>query len=87
MMVSKVYPLKTLGSITQRNSLKVGNNNSITVLSALNTGNLKPSEEYFSKQVFSKDTSKYILVNEGDFAYNPARINIGSIGINDLGFI
>ena len=87
MMVSKVYPLKTLGSITQRNSLKVGNNNSITVLSALNTGNLKPSEEYFSKQVFSKDTSKYILVNEGDFAYNPARINIGSIGINDLGYI
>jgi len=87
MMASKVYPLKTLGSITQRNSLKVGNNNFITVLSALNTGNLKPSEEYFSKQVFSKDTSKYILVNEGDFAYNPARINIGSIGINDLGYI
>ena len=24
------------------------------------------------------------MVNEGDFAYNPARINIGSIGINDL---
>lgn len=57
------------------------------VLSAVNTGKLQLSEDYFSKQVFSKDTSNYIVVQENDFAYNPARINIGSIGINDLGFV
>lgn len=55
------------------------------VLSAVNTGKLQPSEDYFIKQVFSKDISKYILVEPNDFAYNPARVNIGSIGINDLG--
>ena len=29
----------------------------------------------------SKDLSKYQLVEEGDFAYNPYRINVGSIGL------
>lgn len=36
--------------------------------------------------MFSKDISKYIIVKKGEFAYNPARINIGSIGINDFDF-
>ena len=55
------------------------------VLSAIADGKLVLSEDYFTKQVYSKEIGKYIIVNEGDFAYNPARINIGSIGINDLG--
>lgn len=57
------------------------------VLSAVNTGTLQLSEEYFSKQVFSKNISNYIIVEENDFAYNPARVNIGSIGMNDLGIL
>jgi len=52
------------------------------VLSAVNTWNLVLSEEYFSKQVFSEDIAKYIICNKWDFAYNPARINIGSIWRN-----
>ena len=75
-----------LGKVTVNVRDRVGEND-YTVLSAVRTGHLKPSNEYFSKQVFSKDIGKYIVVKEGDFAYNPARINIGSIGINDLGFI
>lgn len=79
----KVVPLK---EVTEniRDRVK-GNVDSVKVLSAINTGKLILSEEYFTKQVFSKDISKYILVEENDFAYNPARVNIGSIGINDLG--
>ena len=61
-------------------------NSDYKVFSALNTGNLVLSEEHFTKQVFSKDISKYIKVEPFDFAYNPARVNIGSLGINDLGF-
>lgn len=57
------------------------------VLSAVNSGSLQLSEDYFTKQVFSKDISGYILVEENDFAYNPSRVNIGSIGINDLGIV
>ena len=44
------------------------------------------SEEYFTKQVFSKNISNYIVVEPFDFAYNPARINIGSVGMNTFGF-
>jgi hypothetical protein len=29
----------------------------------------------------SKDLSKYLLIEPGDFAYNPYRINVGSIGL------
>lgn len=56
------------------------------VLSAINSGKLVLSEEHFTKQVFSKDISKYIKVEPNDFAYNPARINIGSIGKNEFSF-
>ena len=76
----------TLGDVTENIRTRIGTNN-YTVLSAVNTGKLQPSDEYFSKQVYSKNTEKYIIVEEGNFAYNPARINIGSIGINELGYI
>jgi type I restriction enzyme S subunit len=56
------------------------------VLSAVKTGNLTLSEEYFTKQVFSKNISKYVIVKPYEFAYNPARINIGSIGMNEFNF-
>ena len=37
-------------------------------------------------QVFSESIAKYKVVEIGDFAYNPARVNIGSIGRNEYGF-
>lgn len=52
-----------------------------TVLSAVAAGELVRSSEHFTKQVYSKDISKYIAVEQWDFAYNPSRINIGSIGM------
>jgi type I restriction enzyme S subunit len=35
--------------------------------------------EYFSKDVSGKDKSKYKIVPRGYFAYNPLRINVGSV--------
>ena len=75
-----------LGSVTNNIRTKIMNN-STPVFSAVNSGNLVHSDEFFSKQVYSKDISKYVVVDNWNFAYNPARINIGSIGINDLGVI
>lgn len=78
---------KRLADVTVPKRDRVGSEQKkYKVLSAVNSGILKPSDEYFTKQVFSKDTSKYIIVKQNEFAYNPARINIGSIGINDLGY-
>jgi type I restriction enzyme, S subunit len=72
----------TISSIILRITTKVGNKcqDEFKVLSAVKTGELVLSEEYFTKQVFSKNISKYITIEKNDFAYNPARINIGSIG-------
>ena len=83
--IPKGWQVLSLDDITINIRERVHNNN-YRVLSALNSGILQPSDEYFTKQVFSKDISNYIIVAENDFAYNPARVNIGSLGINDLGY-
>jgi type I restriction enzyme S subunit len=42
------------------------------------------SEEQFDKQVYSEELGNYSVVRPGEFAYNPARINVGSIAYQDL---
>ena len=42
-----------------------------------------PSEDYFSKEVFSKELRTYRIVERGSIAYNPSRINVGSIALQD----
>ena len=49
------------------------------VFSVTNTEGFIPSSEYFSKEVFSKDLSTYKIVKKGMIAYNPSRINVGSV--------
>ena len=78
------WTVKSLSEVTTSIRTKVQDND-YKVLSAINTGQLQLSEEHFNKQVFSKNISNYIVVEPFDFAYNPARINIGSIGMNTLG--
>lgn len=84
--IPKGWSVKTLAEVTTNIRTRV-RGRACKVLSAVNSGSLQPSEEYFTKQVFSKDISNYIIVEENDFAYNPARVNIGSIGINSLGYV
>lgn len=49
------------------------------VFSVTNSEGFTKSTDYFSKEVFSKDVSNYKIVSPGQFAYNPSRINVGSI--------
>ena len=86
-MIPKGWRVVSLGEVTKQITEKVGNREDVTVLSPINSGELVLSEEYFTKQVFSKDLSKYLVVNPMSFAYNPARINIGSIGLNTFDFV
>ena len=80
------YETKQLSDVTTNNRNKIDQSKEYKVLSAVNTGNLVLSDDYFNKQVYSKDIGKYLNVNKYDFAYNPARINIGSIGLNTFDF-
>jgi type I restriction enzyme, S subunit len=51
------------------------------VFSVTNSDGFVRSLEVFDKQVFSQDTSNYKLVKYNDIAYNPSRINVGSVAL------
>jgi type I restriction enzyme, S subunit len=70
----------SFGSIVSQRSERVGSRE-VIVLSAVASGKLTRSDEHFTKRVYSKETDKYLLVQQWDFAYNPSRINIGSVGM------
>lgn len=50
-----------------------------TVYSVSSTGGLVKADEFRDHTIHSEDTSNYTVVRQGMFAYNPARLNIGSI--------
>ncbi len=52
------------------------------VLSVSNkNGFVKQSEQFEDKELASEDKTNYKIVQNGDFAFNPARINVGSIAL------
>lgn len=53
------------------------------VYSVTNSLGFTPSAEHFSKEVFSKDLKTYRVVRRGMIAYNPSRINVGSVALQD----
>lgn len=63
---------------------EVSNRNNIdcqNVKSVSNKNGFIDQASQFSKQVASEDVSKYKVVTKGCVAYNPSRINVGSIAI------
>ena len=85
-MIPKGWKAGSLEDITTQKSERVGDRDDVKVLSPVTTGQLMLSEEFFTKQVFSESIAKYKVVEIGDFAYNPARVNIGSLGRNNYDF-
>jgi type I restriction enzyme S subunit len=69
-----------LGDIVSRRGERIRARQA-TVLSAVTTGELVVSDEFFTKRVYSKSIERYLAVEEWDFAYNPSRANIGSMGM------
>ena len=63
-----------LKNISKRNKIGIKR-----VLSISNKFGFILPEEYFSKYISSKDLSNYKIISKNEFAYNPARINVGSI--------
>ena len=51
------------------------------VLSVTNTRGFILQEEQFDKIVASNDTSNYKVVRRGEFAFNPSRVNVGSLAM------
>ena len=69
-----------IGDIIEQTSQRNKDNIVKTVLSVNNKlGFINQDEQFEDRTVASEDTSNYKVVTKDDFAYNPARINVGSI--------
>ena len=66
-----------LGDYIQEYSVKNKDDENIPVYSVTNTKGF--CKDYFGKEVASKDKTTYKIVPYGYFAYNPSRINVGSV--------
>ena len=69
-----------IGNVIEQISKRNKNNAIQNVLSVSNRqGFIKQSDQFENRNVASEDTSNYKNVEKNDFAFNPARINVGSI--------
>jgi len=75
------WQTKKLGEICEERREKNKKNLNLRVFTVSNIFGFVPSEEFFSKRVYSKNLKNYKLVYKNDFGYNPARVNVGSIGL------
>ena len=71
---------KRLGDIIELKSVRNSNNNVNFILSVSNSkGFICQDEQFEDRIVASSNVSNYKVVNKDDFAFNPSRINVGSI--------
>lgn len=75
MTEGRIY--RRLGDYIKEYSVKNKAGEDIPVYSVTNSQGF--CKEYFSKEVASQDKTSYKIVPYGCFAYNPSRINVGSI--------
>ena len=69
-----------IGDVIEQISKRNKNNAIQNVLSVSNRqGFIKQSDQFENRNIASEDTSNYKIVEKNDFAFNPARINVGSI--------
>mgnify|MGYP001677266776 CR=1 FL=1 len=77
---SKTKTSSHIGDFIVQTSKRNKDNAIQTVLSVSNRqGFIQQSEQFENRYVASDDTSNYKIVERNDFAFNPARINVGSI--------
>jgi type I restriction enzyme S subunit len=71
---------KALGSYLKHKSIKNKDKSIDLVLSVSNKkGFITQDEQFDGYEVASKDTSNYKIVKKEEYAYNPSRINVGSV--------
>lgn len=68
-----------VGAFAEEVSARNPGGNDARVLSVTNTRGFVLPEDRFERRVASADLSNYKVVRRGQYAYNPSRINVGSI--------
>lgn len=78
------WQLKNLGDVLLKNSIKNKTQKYSTVQSVSNKYGFINQEKIFEeRRVASVNTSNYYVVEKGCFAYNPSRIDVGSLAYKD----
>ena len=78
--ISLNKPCVKIGNFTTEIKERL-NSRTSKAYSVINSGELVEQGSYFVRQIHSKDMYKYKVIRKYDFAYNPSRINIGSIAM------
>jgi type I restriction enzyme S subunit len=73
------HPHAKLGTLAEELSTRNRGGNDARVLSVTNSRGFVLPEDQFERRVASADLSDYRVVRRGQYAYNPSRINVGSI--------
>jgi len=79
--INSDYPIVTIGDVIEEISEKVKDRTDIPVMSVSNKYGFTDSSELFNDQVASENLSGYKIIRKNYFAYNPSRINVGSIAL------
>ena len=72
-------PHAHVGTFAEEVSARNRGGNEARVLSVTNSRGFVLPEDQFERRVASADLSNYKVVHRGQYAYNPSRINVGSI--------
>ncbi len=80
--IDSEHRVEPLSKYITESKLRVGNQQDVAVWSVSNTEGFVVTEQYFSRQVTSLNISNYKTVSPNSFAYNPARLNVGSLAHN-----
>lgn len=76
------WSINKLGKLTKKVGPKNKNNKEYPVCSINNkVGFILQSEQFEDSRLDLLDKTAYKIVNKNEFAYNPARINVGSFGL------
>ena len=83
-IIEKVFSNKTcnckIGDVIFQVSIRNKSKKETNILSVSNKwGFVEQSEQFEDRIVASEDITNYKVIRTNDFAYNPARINVGSI--------
>ena len=82
-LYDETNPNCRIGEIIEQLSLRNRDDSTLNVLSVSNRyGFISQTEQFEERSIASEDTTNYKVVSLNDFAYNPARINVGSIARN-----
>ena len=73
------YEKSQLSNLTSEVSKRNGDRSIERVLSVTNHSGFVLPENQFERRVASANLSNYKVVSKGEYAYNPSRINVGSI--------